>query len=63
MSVGDVSRVGVMAAAGPPRDVVQGDDRTAEGENLPFGAMQLHQRADQGRRATAGPPALLGGTR
>ena len=55
--------VGVMAGAGPPRDVVQGEDRTAEGESLPFGAVQLLQRAGQGGRATAGPPALLGGTR
>ena len=55
--------VGVMAGAGPPRDVVQGGDRTAEGESLPFGAVQLLQRAGQGGRATAGPPALLGGTR
>src|SRR5664280_1743308 len=55
--------VGVMTGAGPPRDVVQGEDRTAEGESLPFGAVQLLQRAGQGGRATAGPPALLGGTR
>ena len=61
MSAG--GEVGVMAGAGPPRVVVQGDDRTAEGESLPFSAVQLLQRAGQGGRATAGPPALLGGTR
>ena len=36
-----------MVAAGPSRDVVQGEDRTAEGESLPFGAVQLLQRAGQ----------------
>ena len=44
-----------MAGAGPPRDVVQGEDRTAEGESLPFGAVQLLQRVSV---TPAGPGAI-----
>ena len=52
-----------MVAAGPPRDVVQGDDRTAEGENLPFGAMHCTNAPARTAAQLPDRQPLLGGTR